>query len=75
MNITGITVIIIRACAGSIVVGVRRCWKIMLTPISSGSTRTGSSRPGMVKSDSGAERSLIQSMNGAWRSSMELCSA
>ena len=71
----GIMISIMRACAGSICIGVIFCWTNIDAPISSGSTRTGKSTPGIVNSRSGAARSSIQPKNGAWRSWIELRSA
>ena len=50
----GIIHIIILACAASIVVGLRRCWRCISTPSSTGSTKYGS----------GEERSVHQRANG-----------
>ena len=72
----GLPFSIIFACAGSIpVCGIIFCCPYMLAPIRSGSNRTGKSRPGIVNSVAGTDRSLIQPKNGAWRRSIELRSA
>ena len=71
----GMTVIIIRACCGSIVVGVIFCWSTIVAPMISGRMRTGRLKPGSVNRLSGRDRSSIQPKNGAWRRSIELCNA